>query len=165
MSESQPQQEIPPEVKIVSSIRRITGEFLTPLHENLILTLLQQKNPIVLIDIQNLAPVIEQRHIEDFNKIMDATRFLCNAPVTSIKDLKRRLEVLREKLPDSEKKIIDDVYTMISSSSSSEVVSDADFRLMTCGRFFKNRRELVEINELFIFINSLFEPVQEKKKN
>lgn len=148
---------------ILASIKKLTGEFLTPKHEELFAHFLNEKDCSVILDIQQLAPIVDPKNIEDFKKIMDSVRLLCDVTVKSSEDCKKRLRILREKLPEEEKKIIDDAIKMLKSDENSEVTSDADFRLMTCSRFFKTRRDLIEISELFLFLNSLFEPIPQQQ--
>jgi hypothetical protein len=122
------------------------------------------KDKSLLFEIQPLTPFIRPEKAEIFKKIMDDIRNHLNVVVKNAQSCRQRLAALRTVfLKDEERQLINDALDLLNLPNSSEVQSDADFRLLALQQFTKELDVNIEIQEIFIYLNSLFQPVQESQ--
>jgi hypothetical protein len=92
---------------------------------------------------------------------MDDIREYLNVVVKNSQNCRQRLASLRSVfLQDEQRQIINDALDLLNLPASSEITSDADFRLLSLQQFTKEMDVGIEIQEIFIFLNSLFSPVE-----
>lgn len=119
------------------------------------------KDKSLLFEIQPLTPFIRPDKAEGFKKIMDDIRNHLNVVVKNAQNCRQRLAALRTVfLKDEERQLINDALDLLNLPNSSEIQSDADFRLLALQQFTKEMDVGIEIQEIFIYLNSLFQPVQ-----
>jgi hypothetical protein len=120
------------------------------------------KDKSLLFEIQPLTPFIRPEKAETFKKIMDDIRNHLNVVVKNAQACRQRLAALRTVfLKDEERQLINDALDLLNLPNSSEIQSDADFRLLALQQFTKELDVNIEIQEIFIYLNSLFQPVEE----
>ena len=122
------------------------------------------KDKSLLFEIQPLTPFIRPEKGEAFKKIMDDIRNHLNVVVKNAQACRQRLAALRSIfLKDEERQLINDALDLLNLPNSSEIQSDADFRLLALQQFTKEIDVSIEIQEIFIYLNSLFQPVQQEQ--
>ncbi len=120
-----------------------------------------EKDKSLLFDIQPLAMFIPPENGKGFKKVMDDIRDYLNVVVRNSQNCRQRLASLRSVfLQDDQRQIINDALDLLNLPASSEINSDADFRLLSLQQFTKEMDIGIEIQEIFIFLNSLFTPVE-----
>jgi hypothetical protein len=123
-----------------------------------------KKDKSLLFEIQPLTPFIRPEKAEVFKKIMDDIRNHLNIIVKNAQACRQRLAGLRSVfLKDEERQLINDALDLLNLPNSSEIQSDADFRLLSLQQFTKEMDIHIEIQEIFIYLNSLFQPVQQEQ--
>lgn len=123
------------------------------------------KDKSLLFEIQPLAPFIRPEKAEGFKKIMDDIRNHLNVVVKNAQNCRQRLAALRTVfLKDEERQLINDALDLLNLPNSSEIQSDADFRLLSLQQFTKEMDVGIEIQEIFIYLNSLFQPIQQEQQ-
>jgi hypothetical protein len=120
-----------------------------------------EKDKNLLMDIQPLTMFIPPENGKGFKKVMDDIREYLNVVVKNSQNCRQRLASLRSVfLQDEQRQIINDALDLLNLPASSEITSDADFRLLSLQQFTKEMDVGIEIQEIFIFLNSLFSPVE-----
>ncbi len=123
-----------------------------------------EKDKTLLFEIQPLTMFISPEKGEQFKKVMDDLRNYLNVSVKNSQNCRQRLAALRSIfLQDEQRQIINDALDLLNLPASSEITSDADFRLLSLQQFTKEMDVSIEIQEIFIFLNSLFSPVENNK--
>lgn len=123
------------------------------------------KDKSLLFEIQPLTPFIRPEKAEGFKKIMDDIRNHLNVVVKNAQNCRQRLAALRTVfLKDEERQLINDALDLLNLPNSSEIQSDADFRLLSLQQFTKEMDVGIEIQEIFIYLNSMFQPVQQEQQ-
>lgn len=121
------------------------------------------KDKTLLFELQPLTMFIRPDKAESFKKIMDDIRSYLNVTVKNAQNCRQRLAGLRSVfLKDEERQVINDALDLLNLPNSSEIQSDADFRLLGLQQFTKEMDVAIEIQEIFIYLNSMFQPVQEQ---
>lgn len=116
----------------------------------------------LLFDIQPLAAYIRPEKAEGFKNMINEIRNHLNITVKSSVECRKRLVQLRSKLTKNEDlDIIDDALDLLNLPSSAEIQSDADFRLLTLQQSISDVDSSIEIQEIFIYLNNMFKPVDE----
>ena len=129
------------------------------------LEMFDSKDKSLLFEIQPLASFIRPEKAEVFKKIMDEIRNHLNVVVKNGQACRQRLAALRTVfLKDEERKLINDALDLLNLPNSSEIQSDADFRLLSLQQFTKEMDVNIEIQEIFIYLNSLFQPIEEPQQ-
>lgn len=117
----------------------------------------------ILLDIQPLAAYIRPEKAEGFRNLLNEIRNHLNVNIKSSIDCRKRLLALRNKLSKNEDfDIIDGALDLLNLPSSSEIQSDADFKLLTLSQTITDIDSAIEIQEIFIYLNNLFQPIDEK---
>jgi hypothetical protein len=124
--------------------------------------LYEQKDKNILFEIQPITAFIRPDNGKQFKKIMDDIRAHLGVNVKNSQDCRKRLLALKSVFPGSEERqVINDALELINLPNSSEVQSDADFKLLALQQSVKDVESAVELQELFIYLNSMFQPVEE----
>jgi hypothetical protein len=127
--------------------------------------LYDEKDKTLLFDIQPLTMFIQPENGKVFKKFMDDLRSYLNITVKNSQNCRQRLASLRSVfLEDEQRKLINDALDLLNLPASSEISSDADFRFLSLQQFTKEMDVAIEIQEIFIYLNSLFTPVDEQPK-
>ena len=122
------------------------------------------KDKTLLFELQPLTMFIRPDKAEAFKKIMDDIRSYLNVTVKNAQACRQRLAGLRSVfLKDEERQVINDALDLLNLPNSSEIQSDADFRLLGLQQFTKEMDIAIEIQEIFIYLKSMFQPVQEQQ--
>lgn len=122
------------------------------------------KDKTLLFDIQPLTMFIRPDKAEEFKKVMDDIRSHLNVIVKNSQNCRQRLNALRTVfLKDEERQLINDALDLLNLPTSSEIQSDADFRFMTLQQFAKDLDTAVEVQEIFIYLNSMFQVVPQEQ--
>jgi hypothetical protein len=66
---------------------------------------------------------------------------------------------------EDQKTLINNALDLLNLPDSTEVQSDADYKLLELQRSTKDMNIAVEIQEIFIYLNSMFQPVPTEKKS
>jgi len=120
------------------------------------------KDKTLLFEIQPMTMFIRPEKSEGFKKIMDDIRSHLNVTVKNAQACRQRLAALRSIfLKDEERQVINDALDLLNLPNSSEIQSDADFRLLGLQQFAKEMDTAIEIQEIFIYLNSMFQVVDE----
>jgi hypothetical protein len=124
--------------------------------------LYDQKDKSILFEIQPIVAFIKPENAGAFKRLMDDIRVHLNVNVKNSQDCRKRLTALKTIFQGAEERqAINDALDLLNLPNSSEVQSDADFRLLSLQQMSKEMDISVEIQELFIFLNSMFQPVPE----
>ena len=124
-----------------------------------------EKEKTLLFDLQPLGMFIPPEKGEGFKKVLDDIRNYLNVTVKNSQNCRQRLSALRSVfLKDEQRQVINDALDLLNLPTSSEVTSDADFRLLSLQQFTKEMDVQIEIQEIFIFLNSLFSPMEQKQQ-
>ena len=122
------------------------------------------KDKSLLFDIQPLTMFVRPEKAEGFKKVMDDLRNHLNIVVKNSQNCRQRLTALRSVfLNDEQRQLINDALDLLNLPDSSEIQSDADFRFMTLQQHAKDMDTVVEIQEIFIYLNSMFQVVSEEQ--
>jgi hypothetical protein len=121
------------------------------------------KDKTLLFELQPLTMFIRPDKAEAFKKVMDDIRSYLNVTVKNAQACRQRLAGLRSVfLKDEERQVINDALDLLNLPNSSEIQSDADFRLLGLQQFTTEMDIVIEIQEIFIYLNAMFQPVQEQ---
>lgn len=124
-----------------------------------------EKDKTLLFEIQPLGMFIPPEKGEGFKKVMDNLRTYLNVNVKNSQNCRQRLAALRSIfLKDEERQVINDALDLLNLPASAEITSDADFRLLSLQQFTKEMDVIIEIQEIFMFLNSLFSPAEQQKQ-
>lgn len=153
------------EVKTISSsaflklLKEGCGSVVTDRHLVLYRELLEVKDPGVLIDIQpHLSFCVSQELGLKLAEYIVNIRKYVGVYIHSNKDCKQRLTKLKGILSTEEdKKLVTDTIQLIDLPVDSEYSSDADLKLITLIPKLKTRRDIVELQEIVMYLTSLFE--------
>ncbi len=122
--------------------------------------LYDEKDKELLFELQPLAMFIPPEKAEGFKSVMDEIRNYLQVPVKNAQNCRTRLAALRNVfLKDEERQIINDALDLLNLPASSEVTSDADFKLLSLQQRTKEMDVSIELQEIFIYLNSMFSPV------
>jgi hypothetical protein len=175
--------ELPPTVSIQASEPVITLEGpiadlekiveVNPRYQSLLKQLLQiyqgmynEKDKSILFETQPLTMFIQPDNAEKFKSIMNRIRNHLNVTVQTAPDCRKRLTALKGVYTTEEQRsLINNALDLLNLPNSTEVQNDADFRLLELQRSAKDMNSAVEIQEIFIYLNSMFQPVVEKKSS
>ena len=128
--------------------------------------LYDEKDKNLLFEIQPLTMFIRPDKSEAFKKVMDGIRNHLNVTIKNAQSCRQRLSALRGVfLKDEERSIINDALDLLNLPDSSEVQSDADYRLLSLQQSAKDMDSSIELQEIFIYLNSMFQPVPQQKQN
>jgi hypothetical protein len=123
------------------------------------------KDKSLLFEIQPIASFVPPEKANSFKKIMDDIRNHLNVVVKNSQACRQRLAALRSVfLKDEERQLINDALDLLNLPNSSEIQSDADFKLLALQQFTKEMDVSIEIQEIFIYLNSMFQPVQQEQQ-
>ena len=126
--------------------------------------LYDQKDKSILFEIQPITAFIRPDNGKQFKQVMDDIRVHLGVNVKNSQDCRKRLLALKTVFQGSEERqVINDAIDLINLPNSSEVQSDADFRLLGLQQLVKDMDTSVELQELFIYLNGMFQPVEESK--
>jgi hypothetical protein len=122
------------------------------------------KDKSILFDLQPLSMFIRPEKSQDFKKVMDQIRNHLNVTVKNSNNCRQRLNALRAIfLSDEERQLINDALDLLNLPATSEIQSDADFRLLSLQQSAKDMDTVIEIQEIFIYLNSLFQVVSDEQ--
>jgi hypothetical protein len=123
------------------------------------------KDKSLLFEIQPMSMFIRPEKAESFKKVMDDIRNHLGVVVKNSQNCRQRLSALRSVfLNDEERQIINDAIELLNLPNSSEIQSDADFRLLSLQQATKEMEIGIEIQEIFIYLNSMFQVVDTQKQ-
>ena len=126
--------------------------------------LYDQKDKNILFEVQPITAFIRPDNGKQFKMIMDDIRVHLGVNVKNSQDCRKRLLALKSVFQGSEERqILNDALDLINLPNSSEVQSDADFKLLGLQQMVKDIDTAVELQELFIYLNGMFQPVEETK--
>jgi hypothetical protein len=109
--------------------------------------------------------LVEQEKTKDVPKLIDDIRKWCSVIVMNTSDCRTRLNNLKNKLVNEDEiRILIEALKLLDAPDNSEVRSTADYDLFSLIPKMNSRRDIVEVQELFFFINSLFEPVKQPEQ-
>lgn len=121
------------------------------------------KDKKLLFDVQPLTAFIRPEKGEGFKNFLNELRTYYNVNVKNSLDCRRRLIFMRSKFTSKEElALIDDALDLLDLPTSSEIQSDADFKFLGLQQAAKDIDTAIEIQELFIYLNGMFQPVDEK---
>jgi hypothetical protein len=124
------------------------------------------KNKSLLFDLQPLAPFVKQEKSEGFKNLMNEIRNHFNIHIKSPQECKKRLVSLKSRFTKNEEiDIIDNALELLNLPTSSEIQSDADFRILMLQQNAKDVDTATDIQEIFIYLNNMFQPVDETTSN
>jgi len=127
-------------------------------------TMYDQKDKNILFEMQPITAFIRPDNGKQFKQVMDDIRVHLGVTVKNAQDCRKRLLALKTIFQGSEERqVINDALDLINLPNSSEVQSDADFRLLGLQQLIKDIDTAVELQELFIYLNGMFQPVEESK--
>jgi hypothetical protein len=127
-------------------------------------TMYDQKDKSILFEMQPITAFIRPDNGKQFKQVMDDIRLHLGVTVKNGQDCRKRLLALKTIFQGSEERqVINDALDLINLPNSSEVQSDADFRLLGLQQLVKDIDTAVELQELFIYLNGMFQPVEESK--
>ncbi len=146
---------------------------VNPRYQSLFIQLLKiyqglynQKDKSLLFETQPLTMFIQPENAEEFKKIMNKIRNHLNVSVKSAPECRKRLTALRSNFStEDQKTLINNALDLLNLPDSTEVQSDADYKLLELQRSTKDMNIAVEIQEIFIYLNSMFQPVPTEKKS
>jgi hypothetical protein len=129
---------------------------------NIFQDMYEARDKRLIFDIQPLAAYIRPEKSEGFKTLINELRNHLNISVKSSNECKKRLVQLRTKLTKNEEfNIIDEALELLNLPSSAEIQSDADFKLLTLQQSVTDVDSAIEIQEIFIFLNHMFQPIDE----
>ena len=139
---------------------------VNPRYQSLFTQLLQiyqkmynEKEKSLLFETQPLTMFIQPENAEVFKKVMNQIRNHLNVSVKSAPECRKRLTALRNSFQDEEQRtLISNALDLLNLPDSAEVQSDADYRLLELQRSAKDVNTSIEIQEIFIYLNSMFQP-------
>jgi hypothetical protein len=145
----------------LEKIRSLFGKVITDEHLKLYKLFLDQNDPGLLLDLSSYSVFIEQTKQKEFTSLIDNLRKHLGVIVTDEKDCRNRLLKLRSKSSNqSDGEIINNAMKLLDYPEQSEVTSNADFELFNLRSRMNGRREIIEIQELFLYLNSMLEVPQ-----
>lgn len=119
------------------------------------------KDKTLLFEIQPIAMFVRPEKAELFKKFMSALRTHFDVIVKNANNCRQRLTALRAVfLNDEERQVINDALDLLNLPNSSEIQTDADFRLLSLQQITKELDVVIELQELFIYLNSMFQPTE-----
>lgn len=153
------------EVKTISAseflklLKEACGSVVTDRHLVLYKDLLEVRDPGILIDIQpHLSFCTSQELGQKIAEYIINIRKYVGVYIHSNKDCKQRLTKLKGILTSEEdKKLVSEAIQLIDLPVDSEYSSDADFKLISLIPKLKTRRDIVELQEIVMYLSSLFE--------
>jgi hypothetical protein len=128
------------------------------------------KDKRLLFDLQSLTPYIKQEKVEGFKNLMNEIRNHFNVSIKSSQECKKKLVSLKSRFTKNEEiDIVDGALDLLNLPTSSEIQSDADFRILMLQQSAKDVDTATDIQEIFIYLNNMFQPmdstVSTKNKN
>jgi hypothetical protein len=147
--------------KILNKFDKLFGFVLTDDHYKLFRTLLENNDAGILLDIQSYFGFVENDNRKDIPKLIDELRKWNNVIVKNGSDCRLRLQQLRSKISSQEdNKLISDAIKLLELPDDSQCDNNSDYELMKLTPKMKTRRDVIEIQELFMYLNSMFEVIQ-----
>jgi hypothetical protein len=136
-------------------------KYLLPQLLEIFQKLYDEKDKEILFELQPLAMFIPPEKGDGFKSVMDEIRNYLQVPVKNSQNCRTRLAALRNVfLKDEERQLINEALDLLNLPASSEITSDADFRLLSLQQKTKEMDVSIEIQEIFIYLNSMFSPVE-----
>ncbi len=128
--------------------------------------LYKYKDKSLLFETQPLTMFIQPENAEEFKKIMNKIRSHLNVSVKTAPECRKRLIALRSNFNSEEQRtLINNALDLLNLPDSTEIQSDADYKLLELQRATKDMDVAVEIQEIFIYLNSMFQPAPTDKKS
>jgi hypothetical protein len=120
-------------------------------------------NKQLLFDLQPLAMYVNPEKGEAFKRVVDDIRNHYNVMVKTTLDCSKRLTFLKKNVftTPEDVSIINDAIELLNLPNSSEITSDADFKLLSLQQKAKDADTAIEVQEIFLYLNSLFQPMDE----
>ncbi len=166
-TESKENQFAPPiaELEVLVEVSEKYKKLFTQLLE-IFQTMYDQKDKNILFEIQPITAFIRPDNGKQFKQVIDDIRVHLGVNVKNSQDCRKRLLGLKTIFQGSEERqVINDALDLINLPNASEIQSDADFRLLGLQQLVKDIDTAVELQELFIYLNSMFQPVEESSKS
>lgn len=122
----------------------------------------EKRDKRLLFDIQPMTAYIRPEKAEGFKNLLNEIRNHLGIPIRSSMECKKRLIQIRPRFTNNDEiDIIDGALDLLNLPSSSEITSDADFKLLALQQSVTDIDTAIEIQEIFIYLNSLFQPLDE----
>lgn len=116
-----------------------------------------EKDKKLLFDLQPLSMFISPDKGQIFKKVLDDIRSYLNIAIKDASECRKRLARLKTIFNrEEERKLINNALDLLNLPSNSEIQSNADFEFLALQQSVKDLDTATDIQEIFIFLNSLF---------
>jgi hypothetical protein len=154
-----------PVMEFLNKIKSLFSRVVTEEHLTLYKSFLERKETGLLLDLSSYSVFLDQAKQSEFTALIDNLRKYFQVIVVNEKDCRNRLLQLRSKISSAkENEIVNNALKLLDYPEQAEVTSNADYELFNLSSKMNGRREIVEIQELFLYLNNMFETPQPMKQ-
>jgi hypothetical protein len=152
--------------EFINKIKILFCRVLTDEHLKMFENFIERNDAGLLLDLSSYSVFLDQSKQKEFTLLIDNLRKHFSVVVMNEKECRNRLVQLKGKVTSkSDNDIINNAIQLLDYPEQSEVTSNADYELFNLSNKMTDRRGIIEIQELFLFLNSLFETAPSQKNN
>jgi hypothetical protein len=152
--------------EFINKIKSLFCRVLTDEHLKMFENFIERNDAGLLLDLSSYSVFLDQSKQKEFTLLIDNLRKHFSVVVMNEKECRNRLVQLKGKVTSkSDNDIINNAIQLLDYPEQSEVTSNADYELFNLSNKMTDRKGIIEIQELFLFLNNLFETAPSQKNN